>query len=102
MWDAPARRPTHGRRFRFRSSKEGTQMSAERAAIVTGASSGIGLAIARVLAEEGFAVTMAARRPEKLDAAVAGLAEGGLDGYAIAAQVAHAEEVGEGVEAHPG
>jgi NAD(P)-dependent dehydrogenase (short-subunit alcohol dehydrogenase family) len=35
-------------------------MSAERAAIVTGASSGIGLAIARVLCEEEFGVTMAA------------------------------------------
>jgi NAD(P)-dependent dehydrogenase (short-subunit alcohol dehydrogenase family) len=37
-------------------------MSAARAAIVTGASSGIGLAIARVLAEEGFGITMSARR----------------------------------------
>ncbi len=35
-------------------------MSAERAAIVTGASSGIGLAIARVLGEEDYAITMAA------------------------------------------
>ena len=35
---------------------------AERAAIVTGASSGIGLAIARVLGEEGYGVTLAARR----------------------------------------
>ena len=52
-------------------------MSAERAAIVTGASSGIGLAIARVLCEEEFGVTMAARRPDKLDAAVAGLAAEG-------------------------
>ena len=31
---------------------------AEKAAIVTGASSGIGLAIASVLGEEGFGVTM--------------------------------------------
>ena len=42
-------------------------MSVERAAIVTGASSGIGLAISRMLGEEGFGVTMAARRPDKLD-----------------------------------
>ena len=41
----------------------------ERAAIVTGASSGIGLAIAKMLCEEGHGVTMAARRPEKLEAA---------------------------------
>ena len=41
----------------------------DRAAIVTGASSGIGLAVARMLAEEGHAVTLVARRPDKLEAA---------------------------------
>ena len=40
---------------------------AQRAAIVTGGSSGIGLGIARVLGEEGYALTVAARRPEKLE-----------------------------------
>jgi NAD(P)-dependent dehydrogenase (short-subunit alcohol dehydrogenase family) len=40
-----------------------------RSAIVTGASSGIGLAVAAMLHEEGFGVTMVARRTEKLDAA---------------------------------
>jgi NAD(P)-dependent dehydrogenase (short-subunit alcohol dehydrogenase family) len=75
-------------------------MSAERAAIVTGASSGIGLAIARVLAEEGFALTMAARRPEKLDAAVAGLAADGFDVQAVAANVADEAEILKVVEAH--
>ena len=40
---------------------------AERAAIVTGASSGIGLAIAKMLAEEGHDLTVASRRPEKLE-----------------------------------
>ena len=44
-------------------------MAADRAAIVTGASSGIGLAIAKMLGEEGYKLTIAARRPEKLDAA---------------------------------
>ena len=34
---------------------------AQRAAIVTGASSGIGLEIARVLGQEGYATTLAAR-----------------------------------------
>src|SRR5438067_310175 len=38
---------------------------AERAAIVTGGSSGIGLAIAEMLGEEGYGLTVAARRPEK-------------------------------------
>ena len=36
---------------------------AERAAIVTGASSGIGLAIAKLLAVEGYGLTIASRRP---------------------------------------
>jgi NAD(P)-dependent dehydrogenase (short-subunit alcohol dehydrogenase family) len=75
-------------------------MSAERAAIVTGASSGIGLAIARVLASEGFSLTMAARRPEKLDAAVAGLAADGADVQAVAANLADEAEIQKVVEAH--
>ena len=37
-----------------------------RVAVVTGASSGIGLAIAHMLGEEGHALTVAARRPDKL------------------------------------
>jgi NAD(P)-dependent dehydrogenase (short-subunit alcohol dehydrogenase family) len=73
---------------------------AERAAIVTGASSGIGLAIARVLGEEGFGITMAARRPEKLDAAVAELADDGLDVHGVAANLADEAEVQKVVAAH--
>jgi NAD(P)-dependent dehydrogenase (short-subunit alcohol dehydrogenase family) len=46
---------------------------AERAAIVTGASSGIGFAIAQMLLDEGWAVTVAGRRPDKLEAAVSQL-----------------------------
>jgi NAD(P)-dependent dehydrogenase (short-subunit alcohol dehydrogenase family) len=75
-------------------------MPAERAAIVTGASSGIGLAIARVLGEEGYGVTMAARRPEKLDAAVARLAADGLDVHAVAANVSDEAEIQKVVAAH--
>lgn len=41
----------------------------ERAAIVTGGSSGIGLAIARMLHDEGYHLTLASRRPEKVEAA---------------------------------
>jgi short-subunit dehydrogenase len=52
---------------------------ADRAAIVTGASSGIGLAIAHVLVEEGHALTIAARRPEKLEAAARGLRDAGAE-----------------------
>jgi NAD(P)-dependent dehydrogenase (short-subunit alcohol dehydrogenase family) len=75
-------------------------MPAERAAIVTGASSGIGLAIARVLGEEEFGVTMAARRPEKLEAAVAGLAADGFDVQAVAANVADETEIKKVVAEH--
>jgi NAD(P)-dependent dehydrogenase (short-subunit alcohol dehydrogenase family) len=65
----------------------------ERAAIVTGASSGIGLAIARVLGEEAHAVTMVARRPEKLEGAVAELAGEGLDVYGIPADVSDEAQI---------
>ena len=44
-------------------------MLAERAALITGGSSGIGLAIARALGEDGYGLTVSARRPEKLQAA---------------------------------
>jgi short-subunit dehydrogenase len=42
---------------------------AERAAIVTGASRGIGLALAEVLAEEGYGLTLTARKPDTLERA---------------------------------
>lgn len=45
----------------------------ERAAIVTGASSGIGLGIARALAEDGYGVALAARRAGVLDEVAAEL-----------------------------
>src|SRR5215212_3805871 len=53
---------------------------AERAAIVTGASSGIGLAIARMLGDEGHGLTVAARRPDKLEQAAQGLSG---EGYVV-------------------
>jgi NAD(P)-dependent dehydrogenase (short-subunit alcohol dehydrogenase family) len=73
---------------------------AERAAIVTGASSGIGLAIARMLGEEGHALTVAARRPEKLEAAADGLREQGYEVEHVAANVASEEEIQRVVAAH--
>ncbi len=73
---------------------------AERAAIVTGASSGIGLAIARILGEEGYGVTMAARRPEKLDGAVATLEADGFDVHGVAANVSEEAEIKKVVDTH--
>ena len=75
-------------------------MAGARAAIVTGASSGIGLAITRVLAEEGFGVTMAARRPEKLEGAAQGIAADGYDVQQVAANVADEAEIKKVVAAH--
>jgi NAD(P)-dependent dehydrogenase (short-subunit alcohol dehydrogenase family) len=73
---------------------------AERAAIVTGASSGIGLAVARLLGEEGYGVTMAARRPEKLAEAVKGLQDAGLDVLEAPANVASEDEIARVVADH--
>ena len=39
---------------------------AARAAIVTGASRGIGFALAETLAQEGYALTVTARKPDTL------------------------------------
>ena len=66
---------------------------AERAALVTGGSSGIGLAISRALAEDGYAVTLSARRPDKLEAAAHGLIDDGLEVSAAPANVASEDEV---------
>src|SRR3984957_1894813 len=73
---------------------------AERAAIVTGGSSGIGLAIARMLVEEGYGVTVAARRPDKLEAAAAELADGGHEGQHVAGNMGSEDVVRQVVEAH--
>jgi NAD(P)-dependent dehydrogenase (short-subunit alcohol dehydrogenase family) len=62
---------------------------------VTGGSSGIGLAIARALAEDGYGVTVSARRPDKLQAAVEGLAADGLDVVAAPADVSDEAQVAE-------
>ena len=73
---------------------------ADRAALVTGGSSGIGLAISRALAEDGYAVTVSARRPDKLEQAVRALAEDGLEVTAAAANVASEDEVAALISGH--
>jgi len=73
---------------------------AERAAIVTGASSGIGLAIARLLGSEGYGLTVAARRPEKLEAAVDGLRGEGFDVQHIAGDLGDEQTIKGVVNAH--
>src|SRR3954453_24042436 len=66
---------------------------ADRAALVTGASSGIGLAIAKTLGEEGYALTVSARRPEKLEKAAEGLRGEGFEVEAIPANMAEEDHV---------
>ncbi len=73
---------------------------AERAAIVTGGSSGIGFAVARMLLDEGFAVTVAARRSDKLEAAVAELGGGDRELAHVAGDMASEEVIQAVVRAH--
>lgn len=72
----------------------------QHAAIVTGGSSGIGLAIARLLLDEGYALTLAARRPEKLQAAVDQLAGAGREIAPVAGNMASEEVVAQVVSEH--
>src|SRR5947209_11846442 len=71
-----------------------------RAALVTGGSSGIGRAIAGMLGADGYGGTASARRPDKLESAVAGLRDDGIEVEAIAANVIDEQEVLRLVESH--
>jgi NAD(P)-dependent dehydrogenase (short-subunit alcohol dehydrogenase family) len=73
---------------------------AQRAAIVTGASSGIGLAIARMLGEEGYGLTVAGRRPDKLAAAAEGLRAEGYDVQEVAGSMSEESVVQAVLAAH--
>jgi NAD(P)-dependent dehydrogenase (short-subunit alcohol dehydrogenase family) len=71
-----------------------------RAALITGGSSGIGLAIARSLGQDGYGLTVSARRPEKLEEAVKGLQDEGFDAQAVQANMAQEDEIKNVVERH--
>jgi NAD(P)-dependent dehydrogenase (short-subunit alcohol dehydrogenase family) len=66
-----------------------------KAALITGGSSGIGLAIARMLKDEGFGLTLASRTQEKVEAAASG-----LDALAVAADVSKEDDCRRLVEEH--
>ncbi len=73
---------------------------ADKAALITGGSSGIGLAVARALGEDGYGITISARRPDKLEAAAGELREGGLDVLAVAANVADEDDIKRMISEH--
>jgi NAD(P)-dependent dehydrogenase (short-subunit alcohol dehydrogenase family) len=72
----------------------------DRAALVTGASSGIGLAIADLLGAEGYGITVAARRPDKLSAAAQQLRDKGYEVEDVAANLTVEEDIQRVVAAH--
>jgi NAD(P)-dependent dehydrogenase (short-subunit alcohol dehydrogenase family) len=72
----------------------------ERAALITGGSSGIGLAIARALGQDGYEITISARRPDKLEAAAEGLRSEGIDAHAVAANMTDEKEIRRVVSEH--
>lgn len=66
---------------------------AERAALITGGSSGIGFAIARALGEAGYGVTISGRREDKLRAAADDLRSEGLDIHEVVAPADQEEAI---------
>lgn len=69
-----------------------------KVAVVTGASKGIGEAIARGLAEFGAKVVLSSRRQEAVDKAAGRLCDQGLEASAIACHVGRPEQLGPLIE----
>src|SRR3954452_15561495 len=72
----------------------------DRAALVTGASRGIGRAIAEALGEEGYALTISARKPDTLEEAATALREKGWAVEAVAGNMADEDAIKSVVERH--
>jgi NAD(P)-dependent dehydrogenase (short-subunit alcohol dehydrogenase family) len=71
-----------------------------RAAIVTGGSRGIGLAIAEALGEDGYGLTLTARKPEPLEQTAERLRAKGHEVEHVAVNVADEEAIRAVVERH--
>src|SRR6478735_7531691 len=77
-----------------------TEQSTEQTkplALITGGGTGIGAAIAKRLAQDGFDVVVAGRRPEKLDEVVADIEGAGGRARALVMDVTQPTSVDEGV-----
>jgi NAD(P)-dependent dehydrogenase (short-subunit alcohol dehydrogenase family) len=72
----------------------------DRAAIVTGASRGIGFALAEALGAEGFGLTLAARKPGTLEHAAEQLRGKGVEVEAVAGNMADEQAIEEVVSRH--
>ena len=72
----------------------------DRAAIVTGASRGIGLALAKVLGEEGYGLTLTARKPDTLAATAEELRSKGYTVEQVPANMADESAIAEVVRHH--
>lgn len=66
-----------------------------KVAIVTGASKGIGEAIARALAQQGAKVVVASRKQEAVDAVAASIRSEGFEATGISAHMGDMEQVGQ-------
>lgn len=71
-----------------------------RSAIVTGASRGIGRAIAEALGADGYALTLTARRPEPLAQAAQELSDQGFDVQQLAGDIGDKHRIADVVRAH--
>ena len=69
-----------------------------RRALITGSSQGIGLALARGLAEHGAKVILNGRTQERLDEAVASLTADGLEADGVSFDVTNGDAVGPAIE----
>jgi NADP-dependent 3-hydroxy acid dehydrogenase YdfG len=70
----------------------------DKVALITGASSGIGTAVANILAAKGVKVGLAARRKDRLDSIVKEIEKNGSTAVAIEMDIANKDSVTMGVE----
>jgi NAD(P)-dependent dehydrogenase (short-subunit alcohol dehydrogenase family) len=80
----------------------GTQLPAGqgRAALVTGGSRGIGYALAEMLGEEGYSLTIVSRKKARLDAAEERLRSRGYKVQAVLADVQFEDQIKDAVDRH--